>query len=176
MPAEIVVVAGNRSEAAALARARARGIPAVAVPRAAYSSRAAQQQALIAVLREHLVELVVLAGYDQILTPEFIAAFRERIINIHPSLLPAFSGTLHAQADALAYGVKIAGCTAHFVTEDVDAGPIILQAAVPVEDDDTVETLAARILDQEHRILPEAIRLIAEGRIRIEGRRVVTRR
>ena len=175
LPAEVVVVAGNRPAAPALARAQARGLPALAAARAAYPDRTAQHHALIEILRAHQVELVVLAGYDQILSPEFIRGFRERIINIHPSLLPAFSGTLHAQADALAYGVKIAGCTAHFVTEDVDAGPIILQAAVPVEDDDTVETLAARILTQEHRILPEAIRLIAEGRIRIEGRRVLTR-
>jgi phosphoribosylglycinamide formyltransferase-1 len=104
--------------------------------------------------------------------PEFVRTFPYRIINIHPSLLPAFAGTLHAQREALEYGVKVSGCTVHFVTEEVDAGPIILQAAVPVLDDDTVETLSARILEQEHKILPQAIQLFAEGRLEVVGRRV----
>ena len=113
------------------------------------------------------------AGYDRLITREMFEAFPERIMNIHPSLLPAFAGTLHAQAEALRYGVKVSGCTVHLVSEgEVDGGPIILQAAVPVLEDDTEETLAARILAEEHRIYTEAIRLFAEGRLRIEGRRV----
>lgn len=172
LPAEVAVVAGNRPEAPAFERARARGVPVVVATRAEYKTRAEQQRALLTALRRHSVDLVVLAGFDQILTDEFIAAFRDRLINVHPSLLPAFAGTLHAQADALAHGVKIAGCTVHFVTETVDAGPIILQAAVPVQEDDTAENLADRILEQEHRILPAAIRLFAENRLRVEGRRV----
>ncbi len=127
---------------------------------------------LLQQLQQLSPDLIVLAGFDQVLGPQVVDTFRYRIINIHPSLLPAFAGTLHAQADALDYGVKVAGCTVHFVTNEVDAGPIIVQAAVPVMEDDTAESLAARILEQEHRILVEAVRLFAEGRLRIEGRRV----
>lgn len=173
LPAVVALVAGNRPEAPALQRAAERGIPTLAAPRTEYPSRTAQQRAILSALQQQRVDFVVLAGYDQILVPEFIQAFPHRIINVHPSLLPAFAGTLHAQAETWAYGVKIAGCTVHFVTEDVDAGPIILQAAVPVFDDDTVEALAARILEQEHRILPEAIARLAGGDLRIEGRRVL---
>lgn len=173
LPVEVVLVAGNRPAAPALARAKARGVPVCAVGRTQSGSRAAQQKALLTALQRYQVELVVLAGYDQILIPEFIAAYPNRLLNIHPSLLPSFAGTLQAQAEALAHGVKITGCTAHFVTDEVDAGPIVLQAAVPVLDDDTVETLSARILEQEHRILPAAIRLVAEGRLRFDGRRVL---
>lgn len=170
LPAEVVLVAGNRLAAPALQRAAERGLPILAAARSEYPSRAAQQQVIAAALRDRRVDYVVLAGFDQILVPEFIQAFPLRIVNVHPSLLPAFAGTLHAAADAWTHGVKIAGCTVHFVTSDVDAGPIILQAAVPVHDDDTAESLAARILEEEHRILPEALRLLAEGRLRVEGR------
>lgn len=175
LPAEVVVAAGNRPGAPALERARARGVRTFVASRGDYRDRADQQRAIAGALRAQDVDLVVLAGFDQILVPDFIAAFAGRIVNVHPSLLPAFTGTLHAQADAWAYGVKIAGCTVHFVTQEVDAGPIILQAAVPVLDDDTPELLAARILAQEHRILPEAIRLIAEDRLIVAGRRVLRR-
>ncbi len=150
---EIAVVISNKKDAAGLDAARRRGLTAVVVP---FSPGDAE---LIRTLREHQVELVCLAGYMRLLSPEFVAAFRGRILNIHPSLLPAFPG-LHAQKQALDYGVKISGCTVHWVTEEMDAGPIILQAAVPVEDLDTEETLSARILKEEHRIYPEALRLI----------------
>jgi len=171
--AEVALVVSNRPEAYALRRAAQRGVPTVVVERRAYPSRREQHMAIAEALRQAGVDLVVLAGFDQVLHPDFVKAFPMRIINIHPSLLPAFGGGLHAQADAWAYGVKVSGCTVHFVTEEVDAGPIILQAAVPVLDDDTPETLAARILEQEHRILPQAIALIAQGALRIEGRRVL---
>ena len=169
---EVVVVVSNHSGVPALDRAAAAGVPTVVVERHAYPTRKAQHLAIGEALLSHGVEIVVLAGFDRILHPEVVRRFEQRILNVHPSLLPAFAGGLHAQADALAYGVKIAGCTVHFVTEEVDAGPIVLQAAVPVLDDDTVESLSARILAEEHRILPEAVRLLAAGRLRIEGRRV----
>lgn len=172
LAAEVALAGSNRAEAAALQRAAERGVPTAVAPRSEYRTRLAQQTCLRDALLARGVDLVVLAGYDQILVPEFIAAFPHRIINVHPSLLPAFAGTLHAQREAWDYGVKIAGCTVHFVTDEVDAGPIILQAAVPVYDDDTAETLAARILEQEHRLLPEAIGLLAAGKISVEGRRV----
>jgi phosphoribosylglycinamide formyltransferase-1 len=117
------------------------------------------------------VGLVVLAGYDEILTPEFVAAFAGRMLNTHPSLLPAFGGTMHAVAQALEAGVKVTGCTVHLVTDDVDAGPIVLQRCVEVHDDDTLESLRARIQVQEHQLLPEAVRAFAEGRVLVEGRR-----
>jgi phosphoribosylglycinamide formyltransferase-1 len=171
--ARIVVVISNRAGVPALERARRAGIPAVVLERRAFPSRQAQEEAIVACLRDHQVDLVVLAGYDRILGPTVLAAYPLRIINIHPSLLPAFRGTLQAQRAALEYGVKVSGCTVHFVTEEVDGGPIILQRVVPVYDDDTPETLAARILAEEHRALPEAVRLFAEGRLRVVGRRVV---
>jgi phosphoribosylglycinamide formyltransferase 1 len=129
-------------------------------------------RSLIAVLRAHDVEWVILAGYMRILTADFIRAFPERILNIHPSLLPAFPG-LDAQHQAFAYGVKVTGCTVHFVDEHLDHGPIVMQATVPVEDGDTVETLSARILREEHRIYSEALRLLLVGGWRIEGRKVI---
>ncbi|GIW06489.1 MAG: phosphoribosylglycinamide formyltransferase [Dehalococcoidia bacterium] len=169
---EVVVVISNHAGVPALERAAKAGVPTVVLERDAFESRKAQHLAICEALVSHNVDIVVLAGFDRILHPEVVRRFQQRILNVHPSLLPAFAGGLHAQADALDYGVKVAGCTVHFVTEEVDAGPIVLQAPVPVLDDDTVESLSARILEEEHRILPEAVRLLAEGRLRIEGRRV----
>jgi phosphoribosylglycinamide formyltransferase-1 len=173
-PYQIAVVISNRPAALALDRARAAGVAAVVIERSAFAGRAEQQREMVRVLRAHGVGLVVTAGFDSILVAEVVAAFPQRIVNVHPSLLPAFAGTLHAQAAALAYGVKVSGCTVHLVTAEVDGGPILAQAAVPVHDDDTVETLSARILEQEHRLLPRAVRLLAEGRVRLEGRRTFT--
>jgi phosphoribosylglycinamide formyltransferase-1 len=127
---------------------------------------------VVGVLNEHNVDLVCLAGYMRLLSPYFVAAFPNRILNIHPSLLPSFPG-LESQRQALEYGVKFAGCTVHFVDENLDAGPIVLQAVLPVRDDDTEDTLSARILQEEHRIYSEAVRIILEGRYKIEGRRVI---
>lgn len=172
LPAEIVVVVSNYPGVAALERAALARVPTRVVPRADFPSRQAQHVAIADCLATFDVGLVVLAGFDRILDPAVVKRFAGRIMNVHPSLLPAFAGTLHAQAEALAYGVKVTGCTVHFVTDEVDGGPIILQAAVPVREDDTVETLAARILCEEHRLLPEAVRLFAAGRLRVEGRRV----
>lgn len=173
--AEIAVVISNHSDAPALGRAKGHGLLAEVFERKDYPTRAQQQRAIAARLESAGVDLVVLAGFDQVLRPGFIARFPDRIINIHPSLLPSFGGGLHAQAEALAHGVKISGCTVHLVTEEVDGGPIILQAAVPVLDDDTPEMLAARILVEEHRLLPRAIQLFAEGRLERQGRRVLIR-
>ncbi len=171
--AEIAVVVGNRAEAKAISRARKHGAPVAVFERADYPSRFARDRAMAACLQEYEVDLVVMAGYDQLVSDEFLRTFEGRIINIHPSLLPAFAGGLHAQLDAWEYGVKLAGCTVHFVTVGpADGGQIILQKAVPVLDDDTPETLADRILVEEHKLLPEGIRLFAEGRLEIRGRRV----
>ena len=172
LPARIAVVISNYPGVPALERAARHGAPTVVIERGGFGSRSAHQQAIADELQRRDVELVVLGGFDRVVEPEILRAFTDRVINIHPSLLPAFGGGLHAQADALECGVKVSGCTVHFVTEEVDAGPIIAQACVPVLEDDTAETLAARILEQEHRILPEAILLFAQGRLRIEGRRV----
>jgi phosphoribosylglycinamide formyltransferase-1 len=169
---EVVVVVSNVPGVAALERAALARVPARVLPRSAFPTRQAQHSAIADCLASFDVDLVVLAGFNRILDPLVIERFAGRIINVHPSLLPAFAGTLHAQAEALAYGVKVSGCTVHFVTNEVDGGPIILQAAVPVLEDDTVETLAARILREEHRLLPEAVRLFAARRLRVEGRRV----
>jgi phosphoribosylglycinamide formyltransferase-1 len=171
LPAEIVAVASNRPSALALDRARAAGVDCASFPQSAFRDKDERDAAMCNYLVDRGVELLILAGYDRVLAPVVLETFRNRIINIHPSLLPAFSGTLRAPAEALAHGVKVAGCTVHFVDDNLDAGPIILQRAVPVEEDDTAETLAARILVHEHQILPEAIRLIAAGRVRIDGRR-----
>ncbi|MCL4367601.1 MAG: phosphoribosylglycinamide formyltransferase [Actinobacteria bacterium] len=172
LPAVLAVVITNHAGVPALERAARHGIPTLVIERAAYASRSAHQQAIADELARRGVELVVLAGFDRVVGPALLQAFPYRIINIHPSLLPAFGGGLHAQADALEYGSKVSGCTVHFVTDDVDCGPVIAQAAVPVQEEDTAETLAARILEQEHRILPLAIRLFTEGRLKVEGRRV----
>lgn len=173
LDAAVAVVVCNHADAPGLAWARDRALPTALFDRRDYPSRDAQNAAMAACMVAARVELLVMAGYDRLITQEVFDAFRGRIVNIHPSLLPAFAGTLRAQAEALEYGVKIAGCTAHFVTEDaVDGGPIILQAAVPVLEEDTAETLAARILEQEHLVFSQAIQLYAQRRLRIEGRRV----
>jgi phosphoribosylglycinamide formyltransferase-1 len=170
LPAEIVLVISNRAEAAGLAHARSRAIPTLVADRARYPRRAARQERMRAALLAADVDLVVCAGLDEILLPAFVADFAGRMMNVHPSLLPAFSKTLHAQAEALAYGVKVSGCTVHLVTDDLDNGPIVVQRPVPVLEDDTVESLSARIVAEEHRALPEAVRLWAEGRLVVDGR------
>lgn len=170
----LAVVVSDRADAQALERARKHGIEAVFLDPKGYPDREAFDRAVLAVLAEHRVELVCLAGYMRILTPTFIRALPGRIMNIHPALLPSFPG-LHAQRQALRYGVKVSGATVHFVDEGVDTGPIICQVAVPVREDDAEETLAARILEQEHQLYPRAIRLFAEGRLSILGRRVLVR-
>jgi phosphoribosylglycinamide formyltransferase-1 len=169
--AEIAVVISNRADARGLETARARGLNAVCLPSKGLD-REVYDRMLAAELHRHGVDLVCLAGFMRLLSAGFIREFPNRILNIHPSLLPAFPG-LDAQHQALAHGVKITGCTVHFVDEDLDAGPILIQAAVPVRDDDTEETLSARILTQEHRIYAEAIGIVIAGQYRVEGRRVV---
>jgi phosphoribosylglycinamide formyltransferase-1 len=175
LPARIAVVISNKRDAQALERARKHGAPDVFLDPKPFAGRPdgreAYDHAILDALRKYEVELVLLAGYMKIVTPVLIAAYENRMMNIHPSLLPAFPG-LEAQKKALEWGVKIAGCTVHFVTEGVDEGPIIIQAAVPVLDGDTPDALAARILEQEHRIYPRAVQLFAEGRLHVEGRRV----
>jgi phosphoribosylglycinamide formyltransferase-1 len=171
LAAEIAVVISNRPEARGIEAARSRGLPAVALPSGGVA-REEYDHRIVAELQRHRVDLVCLAGFMRLLSAEFCRAFPLRVLNIHPSLLPAFPG-LHAQRQALEHGAKISGCTVHFVDEHLDAGPIILQAAVAVLDDDTEETLAARILAEEHRIYSEAIALILSERWRIEGRRVI---
>jgi len=169
--AEIAIVISNKPEARGLETARARGIQAVCIPSKG-APREEHDRRVAEALQRQEVDLICLAGYMRLLSPEFVAAFPGRILNIHPSLLPSFPG-LDAQHQALAHGVKISGCTVHFVDERLDAGPIVLQAAVPVLDDDTEETVSARILKEEHRIYSEAVRLILGGGWRLEGRRVV---
>jgi phosphoribosylglycinamide formyltransferase-1 len=169
--AEISIVVSNREDARGLVRAAERGIPTLVIPSKGVE-REAYDRLVVAALNEARVEMVCLAGFMRLLSPHFIAAFRGRILNIHPSLLPAFPG-LEAQRQALDYGVKFSGCTVHFVDENLDAGPIVVQAIVPVQPGDTEETLAARILTEEHRIYTEAVRLVLSGKYRIEGRRVL---
>jgi phosphoribosylglycinamide formyltransferase-1 len=173
-PARVAVVVSDRKDAPALDRARQAGIRAVHLDPGAYPDRAAFDDAVAAVLDEHGVALVCLAGYMRVLSPGFVRRYRARILNVHPALLPAFPG-LHAQRQALEHGARISGATVHFVDEGVDTGPIVLQGAVPVLPDDTEETLSARILAEEHRLYPEAIRLYAEGRLEVTGRRVRVR-
>ena len=172
IPAEIVLVVSNRAEAGGLAHARSRAISTLTADRSRYPKRADRQQRILAALVAADIDLVVCAGFDEILRPEIVAELSGRMMNVHPSLLPAFGQTLHAQVEALAYGVKMTGCTVHMVTDDLDAGPIVVQRAVPVLEDDTVESLSARIVAEEHKALPEAVRLYAEGRLVVEGRRV----
>ena len=169
--AEIAVVVSNREGAPGIDRARARGIPAKVIPSKGLEREVYDRQ-VAAVLNEARADLVCLAGYMRLLSPYFVAAFPQRILNIHPSLLPSFPG-LESQRQALEYGVKFAGCTVHFVDENLDAGPIILQAVVPVEDGDTEDSLSARILKEEHRIYSEAVKIVLEGNYKISGRRVV---
>lgn len=166
-PAEIAVVVSNRADAGGLARAAAAGVPTAVVDHRPFGKdREAFERAVQAVLLEHRVEVVALAGFMRLLTPWFIGAWPDRLINIHPALLPAYKG-LHTHARALADGVKIAGCTVHFVRPEMDVGPIVVQAAVPVLDDDTPDTLAARVLAEEHRIYPLALARVAAGRARV---------
>jgi phosphoribosylglycinamide formyltransferase 1 len=169
--AEMAIVISNKPDARGLELAKSRGIAPRAIPSKGLEREAYDRQ-VVAVLQEHKVDLVCLAGYTRLLSPYFVAAYPQRILNIHPSLLPSFPG-LESQKQALDYGVKIAGCSVHFVDENLDAGPIILQAAVPVHDGDDEHTLAERILKEEHRIYTEAVRFILEGNYRIEGRRVL---
>jgi phosphoribosylglycinamide formyltransferase 1 len=169
--ATISVVISNRPDARGVTLAHERQINTVVIPSKGVD-REAYDRLLIEELQKHDIDLVCLAGYMRVLSATFVRAFRNRILNIHPSLLPAFPG-LDPQHQALAYGVKVSGCTVHFVDEYLDAGPIILQASISVESDDTEETLAKRILQQEHRIYSQAIRIVLEGKYHIEGRRVI---
>jgi phosphoribosylglycinamide formyltransferase-1 len=171
IPAEIVVVIANRPDAPGLDAARSLGLKAVSLPSKGLDRESYDRQ-LIATLQEHNVEWVILAGYMRILSAEFIRAFPQRILNIHPSLLPSFPG-LDAQHQAFDYGVKISGCTVHFVDEHLDHGPIVMQAEVPVDASDTAETLSAKILTQEHRIYSESLRRLFTEPWQIDGRRVV---
>lgn len=169
--AEIAIVVSNREGAPGIERARQCGFDARVIPSKGLQREDYDRQ-VVAVLEERKVDLVCLAGYMRLLSPVFVGAFRGRILNIHPSLLPSFPG-LEAQKQALEHGAKCTGCTVHFVDEHLDAGPIVAQAVVPIEDNDTPETLAARILKEEHRIYTEAVRLVLEGKYHIEGRRVL---
>jgi phosphoribosylglycinamide formyltransferase-1 len=169
--AEIGIVISNKPNAQGLERARERGIPAECIPSRGLEREEYDRQ-VVALLREKQVDVVCLAGFMRLLSAYFVEQFPNRILNIHPSLLPSFAG-LEAQSQALEHGVRISGCTVHFVDARLDAGPIIVQAAVPVEDDDTDETLSARILKEEHRIYTEAINLVLSGKFRVEGRRVI---
>ena len=172
LDAKIEVVLSNRADAYGLARARNHGLSTEILDHKNYPSREAYDQAVVDLLRGRGVELVVLAGFMRLLSPVFVKAYSNRIMNIHPGLLPSFPG-LHVQKKAVDHGVRFAGCTVHFVNEECDEGPIIIQAAVPVLPDDSEETLSARILTQEHRIYPRAIQLYAEGRLHVVGRRVM---
>jgi len=168
---EIALVVSNREGAQGIDKARARGIETCVIPSKGLE-REAYDKLVVAALKEKKVDLVCLAGYMRLLSAYFVAAFPGRIVNIHPSLLPAFPG-LESQRQALEHGAKCSGCTVHFVDENLDAGPIILQAVVPILDDDTESTLSERVLREEHRIYSEAVRIVLEGRYRIEGRRVL---
>ena len=171
MPADIVVLISDRADAGAVALARAEGIEAVVLPPREHPGREAHDKAVTDALEARRVGLVCLAGYMRILGTVFVEHFRARLLNIHPALLPAFPGP-HAQRQALEHGVRVAGATVHFVDEGTDTGPIVLQATVPVRPEDSEATLSERILAEEHRIYPEAVRLFAEGRLQVEGRRV----
>ena len=169
--AEIAIVISNREGAPGIDRAKTGGIATRVIPSKGLERETYDRQ-VVAALNDHQVYLVCLAGYMRLLSPYFVASFPNRILNIHPSLLPSFPG-LESQRQALEYGVKFAGCTVHFVDENLDAGPIVLQSIVPVKDDDTEDTLSTRILEEEHRIYSEAVRIVLEGRYKIEGRRVL---
>jgi len=169
--AEVAVVISDQEDAFALERARRAGIPAVHVNSRKFASREDYEKAILEQLKEHGVALVCLAGYMKLVGRILLEDYPNRIMNIHPALLPAFPG-LHGQEQAWKYGVKFSGCTVHFVDDGMDTGPIILQAVVPVYDNDTADILAARILEQEHQIYPEAIGLFAEGRLNVNGRKV----
>jgi phosphoribosylglycinamide formyltransferase-1 len=173
LPAEIVIVISDQPDAYSLERARKHNIPAIHISAKGYRGKRDEYDALLVTeLQKNNVELVCLAGFMRIITPTLIKAFPNRILNIHPALLPAFPG-LHVQKAALDHGVKFSGCTVHFVDEGMDTGPIIIQAVVPILDNDTVDSLSERILKQEHKIYSRAINLYAEGRLKIDGRRVL---
>ena len=172
LDAVIRVVVSNREDAFGLVRARKHHVPTEVLDHQKFSTREAYDQALIEILQAREVELVILAGFMRLLSPIFVKTFSNRIMNIHPALLPAFPG-LHVQRKALEYGVRFSGCTVHFVNEQCDQGPIIIQAVVPVFPDDTEESLSARILKEEHHIYPRAIQLYSEGRLRVIGRKVL---
>jgi phosphoribosylglycinamide formyltransferase 1 len=169
--AEIAIVLSNREGAAGIERAKERGLPTRVIASKGLEREAFDRQ-VVAALHESKVDLICLAGYMRLLSPYFVAAFPNRILNIHPSLLPSFPG-LESQRQALEYGVKFAGCTVHFVDENLDAGPIVLQAVVPVKDDDTDATLSERILAEEHLIYSQAVKIVLEGKFKIAGRRVL---
>jgi phosphoribosylglycinamide formyltransferase-1 len=173
LSAELAVVISDQADAYSLERAKKHNIPAVHVSARGFKGKRDEYDALLVKeLQKHNVELVVLAGFMRIITPTLLKAFPNRVMNIHPALLPSFPG-LHVQKAAIEHGVKFSGCTVHFVDEDMDTGPIIIQAVVPILDNDTEDSLSARILKQEHKIYSRAIQLYAEGRLRIEGRRVM---
>ncbi|HJX14824.1 MAG TPA: phosphoribosylglycinamide formyltransferase [Candidatus Deferrimicrobiaceae bacterium] len=171
IPCTVGIVISNKADAYGLVRAKKHGIPTEVVDHRSFPGREEFDAKLVEILRGCGAELVCLAGFMRVLTPVFVRAFPNRILNIHPALLPSFPGT-HGPRQALSYGVRFSGCTVHFLDEGVDTGPVIVQAVVPVYDDDTEETLAARILVQEHRIYPMAIRLFFAGKLNLEGRRV----
>jgi phosphoribosylglycinamide formyltransferase 1 len=171
LDASIQLVLSNKADAYGLTRARQHGIPTEVLNHKDYATREAYDEAVVALLRRRGVELVVLAGFMRLLSPVFVKAFSNRIMNIHPALLPSFPG-LHVQRKAIEHGVRFSGCTVHFVNEECDEGPIIIQAVVPVFHDDSEASLAARILEQEHRIYPRAIQLYAQGRLHVVGRTV----
>ena len=171
IPCRVGIVISNKADAYGLERARKHGIPTEVVSHKDFPSREEFDKRLVEVILQHGATLVCLAGFMRVLTPVFVRAFPNRILNIHPALLPSFPGT-HGPGQALNHGVRFSGCTVHFLDEGVDTGPIVVQAVVPVYDDDTEEALAARILVQEHRIYPMAIRLFFQGRLKVEGRRV----
>lgn len=169
--AEVAVVVSDKEGAFALERARRAGIPAEFVNPKAFGGREDYESAVVGILNKHAVDLVCLAGYMRIAGRTLLESYPNRVMNIHPALLPSFPG-MHGQQQAFEHGVKFSGCTVHFVDGGMDTGPIIIQAVVPVLDDDTADTLADRILEQEHRIYPEAVQLFARGRLKVEGRRV----
>jgi phosphoribosylglycinamide formyltransferase-1 len=172
LDAEISVTISSKPDAYALVRCKKHGIPAVVIRHQDFRTREAFDRQMIDVLRSHAVDLVVMAGFMRVLTPAFLNAFTMKIMNIHPALLPAFPG-VHVQQQAIDHGVRFSGCTVHFADEGVDTGPVIIQAVVPVLAEDTADTLAARILKEEHRIYPQAIQLYAEGRLFVSGRKVI---
>jgi phosphoribosylglycinamide formyltransferase-1 len=174
IPCRVGIVVSNKADAYGLVRARNHGIPTEVVDHRAFGSREAFDARLVEVIQASGASLVCLAGFMRVVTPVFLRAFPQRILNIHPALLPSFPGT-HGPGQAVKYGVRFAGCTVHFLDEGVDTGPVIVQAVVPVHEDDTEDSLAARILKEEHRIYPMAIRLFLEGRLSVSGRRVVVR-
>ena len=172
LDAEIVCVISNRPDAPGIERARALGLPVHVIDHRTFDSRAAHEAEVLRILGEAQPDVIALAGYMRLLSREFVAAYPMRIVNIHPSLLPSFPG-VDAQAQAVAYGVKVSGCTVHFVDENLDAGPIIAQRTVAVRDDDDASTLAARILDEEHAAYVDALKKLAAGKYRVNGRRVI---